>query len=55
MKDLDEMGAANCYRRALGVTSPKGEPIHLSFDVDGVDEGDMFGYRNTSIGWYNYS
>ena len=38
MKDLDEMGAANCYRRALRIASPKGEPIHLSFDVDGVDE-----------------
>lgn len=39
MKDLDEMGAANCFRRALRIASPKGEPVHLSFDVDGVDEG----------------
>lgn len=38
MKDIDEMGAANCYRRALRIASPKGEPIHLSFDIDGVDE-----------------
>ncbi len=38
MKDIDEMGAANCYRRALRIVSPKGEPVHVSFDVDGVDE-----------------
>ncbi|MBT3786059.1 arginase [bacterium] len=38
MKDIDEQGAVKCIREAIGICSPKGEPIHISFDIDGVDE-----------------
>ncbi len=37
MKDLDEAGTLHCIRYAMEKTSPNDEPIHLSFDIDGVD------------------
>jgi len=38
MKDIDEHGAVNCIREAIQICSPRGEPVHISFDIDGVDE-----------------
>lgn len=38
MKEIDERGALSCYQEALEIVSPQGEPVHLSFDIDGVDE-----------------
>jgi arginase len=37
MKDLDESGTIRCIRYAIDKASPANEPIHLSFDIDGVD------------------
>lgn len=43
MKDIDVKGMVNCVREALDVVSPNGEPIHLSFDIDGIDARDVPG------------
>lgn len=38
MKDIDEQGAVTCIREAIQICSPRGEPVHISFDIDGIDE-----------------
>lgn len=37
MKDIDEMGMLQCTRKAIKIASPDKNPIHLSFDIDGLD------------------
>ena len=37
MKEIDEWGAYECVKRALKTASPDKNPIHLSFDIDGID------------------
>ncbi|MEK7434944.1 MAG: arginase [Cyanobacteriota bacterium] len=37
MKDIDEKGIYNCIKDAIKIVSPKKDPIHVSFDVDGLD------------------
>ncbi|RYY00476.1 arginase [bacterium] len=37
MKDIDEMGMLQCTRQAIKIASPEKNPIHLSFDIDGLD------------------
>jgi arginase len=37
MKDIDELGMLQSIREAIKIASPEGNPIHLSFDVDGLD------------------
>lgn len=37
MKDIDEKRMFRCAREALSIVSPDNNPVHLSFDIDGVD------------------
>jgi arginase len=37
MKDIDELGMLQCIKEAIKIASPENNPIHLSFDVDGLD------------------
>lgn len=37
MKDIDENGMVKCVKEAIEIVSEKDNPIHLSFDIDGVD------------------
>jgi len=37
MKDIDEIGMMQAIKQAIKKASPKNNPIHLSFDVDGLD------------------
>ncbi len=37
MKDIDELGMVKCVKEAIARVSPDKNPIHLSFDVDGID------------------
>lgn len=37
MKDIDEMGMLQCTRQAIKIASPDKNPIHVSFDIDGLD------------------
>lgn len=39
MKDIDEMGMLQCTRKAIKIASADKNPIHLSFDIDGLDAG----------------
>ncbi len=37
MKDIDELGMLKCVKKAIRIASPDGNPVHLSFDIDGID------------------
>lgn len=37
MKDIDENGMRYCIKEAIKIASPNNNPIHLSFDIDGID------------------
>lgn len=37
MKDIDELGMLQCIKEAIKIVSPERNPIHLSFDVDGLE------------------
>ena len=37
MKDIDELGMLKCVKKAIRSASPDGNPVHLSFDIDGID------------------
>jgi arginase len=37
MKDIDEHGMSYCIKEAIKISSPNNNPIHLSFDIDGID------------------
>lgn len=38
MKDIDELGMLHCVKQAIKIISPRhNNPIHVSFDIDGID------------------
>ncbi len=54
MKDLDEQGMLVVAKKALNIASPKGEPIHVSFDIDGVDSMVAPGTGTPVLGGISY-
>ncbi|MCO4782491.1 MAG: arginase [Candidatus Cloacimonetes bacterium] len=37
MKDIDEMGMKTCVEKAIAIATKDDGPVHLSFDIDGID------------------
>lgn len=37
MKDIDEMGMKACVEKSIAIANRDGSPVHLSFDIDGID------------------
>jgi len=54
MKDIDVRGMVTCVREALEIASPAGEPVHLSFDIDGIDARDVPGTGTPVHGGVSY-
>jgi len=54
MKDIDVKGMVTCVREALDTASPNGEPIHVSFDVDGIDAREVPGTGTPVHGGVSY-
>ncbi|GIW21817.1 MAG: arginase [Candidatus Sericytochromatia bacterium] len=50
MKDIDEKGMLYCIKEAIKITSPNKNPIHLSFDIDGIDSLVIFGTGTPVMG-----
>ncbi|MCJ8345129.1 arginase, partial [bacterium] len=37
MKEIDELGMKECVTRAIAIANRDNSPVHVSFDIDGID------------------
>ncbi|PCJ19160.1 MAG: arginase [Candidatus Cloacimonadota bacterium] len=37
MKDIDELGMKECVSRSIAIANKDNSPVHVSFDIDGID------------------
>ncbi len=54
MTDVDKLGMVHVMERALSIVGAGGRPIHMSFDMDGIDPSEAPGTGTPVKGGLNY-